>query len=125
MNRNQLKALAAAAMLLDHIALAFLPETCAAYVALRFLGRMTGPVMAFFVAEGYVHTRAVGRYALRLFLFAILSWLPYAVFETGLPPVLFSNFSVLHTLLLGLLAVWLWDKGRCSLLGKVLGIFLL
>ena len=125
MNRNQLKTLAAAAMLLDHIALAFLPETCAAYAALRFLGRMTGPVMAFFVAEGYVHTRAVGRYALRLFLFALLSWLPYAVFETGFPPALFPHLSVLHTLLLGLLAVWLWDKGRCSLLGKALCVFML
>ena len=125
MNRNQLKTLAEAAMLLDHIALAFLPETCAAYAALRFLGRMTGPVMAFFVAESYVHTRNVGRYALRLFLFALLSWLPYAVFETGFPPALFPHLSVLHTLLLGLLAVWLWDKGSCARWCRALGVIAL
>ena len=125
MNRNQLKALAAAAMLLDHIALAFLPQTGAAYFALRFLGRITGPVMAFFIAEGYLHTRNVRRYSLRLLAFALLSWVPYAVFETGSPTALFPHFSVLHTLLLGLLAVWLWDKGPYAPLWKALGILLL
>ena len=68
MNRNQLKTLAAAAMLLDHIALAFLPQTGAAYFMLRFFGRITGPVMAFFVAEGYIYTSNVKRYALRLWV---------------------------------------------------------
>lgn len=125
MNRNQLKTLAAAAMLLDHIALSFLPASGVAFFSLRFLGRITGPVMAFFVAEGYLHTRNVKRYALRLFSFALLSWLPYAVFETGLPPMLFPHFSVLHTLLLGLFAVWLWDKGRCAMWQKALGILAL
>lgn len=150
MNRNQLKMLAALAMLLDHIAFAFLPSSGIWYFVLRFFGRVTAPVMAYFLAEGYRHTRNVRRYALRLFLFALISWVPFAVFETGLPPVwlhtgrvtlasrfcfylpgrdvtltLYPHFSVLHTLLLGLLAVWLWDRGRCARWCKVLGVFCL
>ncbi len=125
MNRNQLKTLAALAMLLDHIAAAFMPASGVWYVILRFFGRVSAPVMAYFVAEGYRHTHNVTRYALRLFLFALLSWVPFAVFETGFPPVLFPHFSVLHTLLLGLIAVWLWDKGRCPLCVKALGILAL
>lgn len=147
MNRNQLKTLAAFAMLLDHIALAFLPEQSAAYFTLRFLGRLTCPVMAFFVAEGYRHTRDVRRYALRLFLFALFSWIPFSIFLTGSFPVLLESgwirradylciylpgwdmtlgiwlhFSVLHSLLLGLLAVWLLDTQRLSAGLRSLGI---
>lgn len=150
MNRNQLKILAAAAMLLDHIALAFLPQTGAAYFMLRFFGRITGPVMAYFVAEGYRYTSNVKRYALRLFAFSLVAWPAFCFFETGRLPVqllaghgvpdgwlgcnpavsdltlaIYPHFSVLHTLLLGLLAVWLWDKGRCARWCRALGVIAL
>lgn len=48
MNRNQRKYLAALAMLIDHIAFAF---GSTASQLMHFIGRLTAPTMAHFVAE--------------------------------------------------------------------------
>lgn len=130
LNRNQLKYLVIAAMLIDHIAWAFVPTASVLGQAMHFIGRLTGPTMAYFVAEGYHYTRNVKKYALRLGIFALLSWIPFVYFEYGTLPIVVQDgsvqvlpyFGVLYTLLLGLLAIWLWDKGRCSTPVKCLGI---
>ena len=105
---NTLKLIAILAMLCDHIALLFVPPYTALWVGMHLVGRITGPVMFFFVAEGYRHTRSANRYTLRLALFAALSYLPYLYMETGsLLPDAYSwlNFNVIYTILVGLLAV--------------------
>ena len=38
---------------------------------------MTCPIMCFFIAEGYYHTRDLNRYTLRLFVFAVISHFAY------------------------------------------------
>lgn len=120
LNRNQLKYLVIFAMLIDHIAWAFVPMDSVLGQAMHFIGRLTGPTMAYFVAEGYSHTRNVKKYALRLGIFALLSWLPFSYFESG---TIGLHFGVIYTLFLGLLAIWLWDKGRCTQEVKLLGVF--
>lgn len=130
LNRNQLKYLVIAAMLIDHIAWAFVPTASLLGQVMHFIGRLTGPTMAYFVAEGYHYTRNVKKYALRLGVFALLSWIPFVYFEYGTLPIVIQDgsvqvrpyFGVLYTLLLGLLAIWLWDKGKCPKLVKILGI---
>ena len=107
MNRNQIKYLAALAMLADHIAWAFMPTDSIAAQLIHFAGRLTGPAMAFFLAEGYLHTRSVKRYALRLGIFALISWIPFSLFETGRWPTM--HFGVIYTLLIGLLGIAFWD----------------
>lgn len=132
LNRNQLKYLVIAAMLIDHIAWAFVPTASVLGQVMHFIGRLTGPTMAYFIAEGYYYTRNVKKYAMRLGIFALLSWIPFVYFEYGTFPVVVENgkitafhpqFGVLYTLLLGLLAIWLWDRGRCSRELKLVGIF--
>lgn len=109
LNRNQLKYLVIAAMLIDHIAWAFVPTESVLGQVMHFIGRLTGPTMAYFIAEGYCYTRSFKKYALRLGIFAFLSWIPFVYFEFGtffpLPA-----FGVLYTLFLGLLAIKLWDS---------------
>lgn len=130
LNRNQLKYLVIAAMLIDHIAWAFVPLDSLLGQVMHFIGRLTGPTMAYFVAEGYRYTRNVKKYALRLGIFAFLSWIPFVCFEYGTLPIVIQDgsvqvrpyFGVLYTLLLGLLAIWLWDKGKCPKLVKIFGI---
>lgn len=130
LNRNQLKYLVIAAMLIDHIAWAFVPTASLLGQVMHFIGRLTGPTMAYFVAEGYHYTRNVKKYALRLGIFALLSWIPFVYFEYGTLPIVVQEgsvqvrpyFGVLYTLLLGLLAIWLWDKGKCPKPVKILGI---
>ena len=121
MNRNQLKYIAAFAMLLDHLAWAFVPTAGMAGQAVHFIGRLADPVMAFFVAEGYLHTRSVKNYALRLFLFALVSQLPFSLFRRAcfMPP----GLNVMYTLLLGLLSIWLWDACGWKPARKVVAVF--
>lgn len=52
---NQLKIIAAAAMLLDHCAAVFVPYEAPAYMFLCMPGKITAPIMCFFIAEGYYH----------------------------------------------------------------------
>lgn len=108
MNRNQLKYLVIVTMLIDHIAWTFVPDTTFTGQMMHFVGRLTGPTMAFFIAEGYTHTRDVRRYATRLAIFAFISWPAYDLLFFGYWPT--WPQSVLFTLLLGLLAIWIWDK---------------
>lgn len=130
MSRTQIKYLVIIAMLIDHIAWCFIPTASALGQIMHFIGRLTAPTMAYFIAEGYCHTRNVKKYALRLGIFAILSWIPYIYLEFGRLPIYFTDghiafdptTSVIYTLFLGLLAIWLWDKGACPRWCKVLGV---
>ena len=149
LNRNQIKYLVIAAMLIDHIAWAFVPMNSILGQAMHFIGRLTGPTMAYFLVEGYLHTRSVKKYARRLGIFSLVSWAPFTFFEFGVPPIIllkgdltarlggisfylqsldlsfavYPFFGVIYTLFLSLLAVWLWDKGHCPKWCKILGIF--
>ena len=65
MNRNQLKTIAVFAMLIDHIAWAFVPTASPAGQAMHFVGRLTDPMMAFlwrraiFIPAAYGNTCSV------------------------------------------------------------------
>lgn len=108
LNRNQLKYLVVIAMVVDHTAWAYVPTASPLGQVMHFIGRLTGPTMAFFLAEGYLHTRSTERYALRLGIFALLSWIPFSLFAYGHWPT--KSFGVIYTLFLGLLAIWIWDR---------------
>lgn len=133
LNQNQLKYLAVIAMTIDHIAWAFVPTASALGQVMHFIGRLTAPTMAYFIVEGYLHTRSVRRYALRLAVFALLSWPAFTLFDYQLLPVINIHgqwiviplFGVIYTLLLSLLAVWLWDTKKSPLPLRVLGILVL
>ena len=73
MNRNQIKMLAIAAMTIDHIALVFVATDSLVYYLIRLFGRITAPIMAFMLAEGFRFTRSRSRYLLRLVAFALIS----------------------------------------------------
>lgn len=132
-NRNQIKYLVIAAMLIDHIAWAFVPMGTVLGQVMHFIGRLTGPTMAYFVGEGYRYTRDVGKYQKRLALFALVSWLPFVWFEYGELPFSYAQGeitvhpvqSVIFTLFLGLTAIRLWESVRVSKPVRVIGIILL
>lgn len=123
LNRNQIKYLVVAAMLIDHIAWAFVKTATPLGQVMHFIGRLTGPTMAYFLYEGYIHTRDVKKYALRLGVFALISWVPYSLFEIGAWPS--TQFGVIYTLLLGLLAMWIWDKAAVQPTVKIVLIAML
>lgn len=94
-----LKCIAAALMLTDHVGAILLPEV----LALRCVGRLAFPIFAFFIAEGYAHTRDFGRYFRRLAIFAVVSEIPFnlengAVFDLTRQNVLWTFCLALLTL---------------------------
>jgi len=107
LNRDAIKYLAIAAMLLDHIAWYLLPFSSPTAQVFHVFGRITAPVMCYFAAQGYVYTRSLGRYLGRLAVFAALAQVPWFFLHrtSGKP-----SFNFLLTLVFCLLAIHAWEK---------------
>ena len=115
LNSNHLKMIAIIAMTIDHFADLIYPGFPANPVAifLHIVGRLTAPIMWFFICEGYHYTRDRKKYALRLFAFAIVSHFAYCFafginfipFRTGI----FNQTSVMYPLFVAVLVLWLQD----------------
>ena len=102
----QLRLLALGLMLLDHTGRGQFPEQ----IWMVCLGRLAFPIFAFQTAEGYRHTRDFKRYCLRLAIFALVSEIPFDMMAFG--SVFYPGHqNVMFTLLLGLMACRLYDRG--------------
>ena len=134
---NELKLLAILAMTVDHIAWSLFPGYSMHPLALLMhaIGRLTCPIMCYFIAEGYHYTRSFQKYALRLLLLAIVSHFAYQFFSFGghvgwrvFLPFAYGNVlnqtSVIWALLGGLLMLRVNDLD-CSALQKTALILLL
>lgn len=111
MSSLALKLLAIISMAVDHAGYALYPVLPpSVYDAMRLIGRLAMPIFCFLIAEGYFHTRDVRRYSGRLFLFALLSEVPYDLLNTrGASLLEFSAQNVFFTLAAALAAIWLYD----------------
>lgn len=112
-NATFLKYIAITAMLIDHIAWAFVPYNSILGQIMHVIGRITAPTMCYFIAEGYYHTKNVKKYILRLGIFAVISHFTFVFMECG--KFVDDHFytGVIYTLLLGLLALLVCDKVKC------------
>lgn len=102
-----LKMIAIVTMLVDHIGYAFFPEM----TILRMIGRISFPIFAYVLAEGFVYTKDVKKYMLRLGVFALLSEIPYDLVIMG-EILEFSHQNVFFTLFFGVLMMFLMSKTR-------------
>ena len=73
---------------------------------MRLIGRVSFPLYCFLLVEGFLHTKNVRRYALRLGLLAVLSEIPYDLSRFDLVFDLQMQ-NVYFTLLIGLCTIWL------------------
>ena len=94
-------------MLLDHIAFVFSGffQDYSWCFAVRFIfrmfGRITAPVMCWFLVQGFIHTSSRKKYAIRLLIFALVSQIPYALIRSDVS--LFAGLNVIYTLLVSFL----------------------
>ena len=78
-------------------------------MVLRCIGRIAFPIFCFMIVEGLLHTRSRVKYAVRLFLFGIISEIPFDLMLGG--KVIYWGYqNVYFTLWLGLLAIWVIDE---------------
>ena len=102
LNSNQIKFIAIIAMTIDHITWLLYPGCQKIWwvMGLHAIGRLTAPIMWFFIAEGFHYTRNIKKYIFRLFAFAIISHFAYN-FAGGIPFIpngLFNMTSVMWSL---------------------------
>ena len=69
LNSNTIKVIAILAMTIDHVTWLVYPGFSREIlpIMLHIIGRITCPIMCFFIAEGYHYTKDIKRYTIRLF----------------------------------------------------------
>jgi len=108
LNRNHLKYLAIITMVIDHIAYMFIPASNSIYSMCRIIGKLTAPIMCYFLATGYSYTSSKLKYATRLLIFAIIS---QPAFTLAFYNTLFKfKFNMIFTLLLCFLILISYEK---------------
>ncbi len=112
LNANQLKLIAILAMVTDHCAVVFTQAESDYVWILRMIGRMTAPIMCFFIAEGYAHTSNIRKYAGRLLAMAVLAHIPHNLCFGYDPWAFWQATDVLFSLFFGLIALAAWESGR-------------
>lgn len=104
---NMLRILAMAFMICDHLWAKVVPGND----WMTYVGRMTFPIFAFMISEGFIHTSNLKKYILRLLAFAVISEIPFNLFYGGSWFYPYHQ-NVMFTLLFGLLAIMLIDKAK-------------
>lgn len=128
-SQEGLKLLACVTMLIDHVGYALIYPVYqqhsiagvhmissvkllyTAYLLLRCIGRLSLPVFAFLLMEGFHHTKNRKKYAIRLLIGAILSEIPYNLVVSG-SLLWHYQQSIMITLVLGFLALIAMERCR-------------
>lgn len=113
-----LKIIAIITMFIDHLGYAIFGK----FSYFNYIGRLSFPIFAFQISEGYIHTKNLKKYFLRLFLFALVSQIPFMLFHS----IISSDFSlnIFFTLFLGLLSIYIYDECKYKFLGIIASVLL-
>ena len=110
LDRDTVKYIAMAAMLVNHIGMIFLTPGTFLYELFLDIGYFTAPVMCYFLVEGYRLTHSRKLYGRRLFVFAVLSELPFCLAFSHGAEVYFVAMNMIFTLFLCFLLLEVLEK---------------
>lgn len=113
LNANHLKLIAIIAMTIDHVCDLIYPgfPVQPVPIGLHLVGRLTAPIMWFFVCEGFYYTHDAKKYMLRMGIFSVISHFAYC-FAFGINPIpfrtgIFNQASVMYPLFVAVLVLWM------------------
>lgn len=128
-NGAQLKYIAFASMFIDHfnkaIITPFLTGTGPMVIITTIfdiLGRIAFPIFAFMVVEGFFKTKSQWKYLRNLLIFAVISEIPYDMFQSAEFVNTWSQ-NILWGLALGLFTIMAIDKLKAYIKKRPLWIF--
>jgi hypothetical protein len=116
LNSFQLKVIAIVLMVIDHTGALFFPQV----LFLRIIGRLSFPLFAFLISEGFFHTKSVKKYLLRLGVcavaFQIPDWFSTIYSKLTNNPFFGAHYvlNIFATLFFGLAAIALFDRFKCK-----------
>jgi len=113
-----LKWIAIITMFIDHIGAAVVEKTWIMNepygqtldIVLRMIGRLAFPIFCFLMVEGFYHTRSRMKYLRNLFIFALISEIPFEISFLG--ELVWGLRNVYWTLLLGFIMMMMLEKIR-------------
>jgi hypothetical protein len=103
LGREVLKWIALTTMTIDHVGAILYPEQ----TVLRLIGRLSFPLYCYLIVLGVESTRNVRSYFIRLFIFALVSQVPFYL-ALGVGP--FESFNIFFTLSFGVLFIFFLKK---------------
>lgn len=104
-------------MLCDHLWGTFLGNVS----VLGYIGRITFPIFAFMIVEGFVHTKSKKKYALRMLIFALISEIPFNLLtEHHLIYPFHQNVLWSFLLCIGMMSVYEKIKSRKHLITRLI-----
>lgn len=106
LTRNQTKALAFLTMFIDHIGWILFPSV----LVFRIIGRLSFPLFAYLIGDGYCRTHDRKKFMIRLFLFGVISQPVFSLAATGSFGL--SHINIFITLAAGVLFCTLMDIYR-------------
>lgn len=110
-----IKVIAVITMVIDHIGVMFFPHL----LILRIIGRLSFPLFGYLVSEGFDRTHNKKTYLLRMFLFFLISQVPYSLsFHDG-------QLNIFITLFIGLLIIWISKNISLDKFKKIIFSFFL
>jgi len=99
--------IAMAAMLCDHLWGTFFVNSD----LFGYVGRIAFPIFAFLIVEGYFHTKSIKDYMIRLWIFAMISEIPFNLMMAH-DFIYPFHHNVLWTFLLSLIAIIFMEKTK-------------
>ncbi|MCR5009531.1 MAG: conjugal transfer protein TraX [Clostridia bacterium] len=134
---SALKVIALICMIIDHTAKSFysklslivfkiplLTKHKDLYWLMTRIGRIAFPIYCFLLVEGFLHTRDKKKYALRLFVFAVISEIPWDLIHFNKVFDL-SGQNVFFTLFLGVLGMFLFEHFENNRVRQVVSLLLI
>ena len=123
----KLKVIAIIAMLLNHIGSGFslYERSSVLFFFTEFIGKLTFPIMAYLLVEGFYYTHDRKKYAGRMTVFWLLSIYPFHLLFGGNHPFRAIELvnNIFFTLLMGLLLMMACEKTKSSFLKFLLVFF--
>jgi len=117
LNSNSLKIIAIITMIIDHIGYYFQPYmNNIVYITLRTIGRISMPLFAYLLVQGFFYTKDLKKYIIRLFVFALITQLAIfgvSIFDDDAQKLsVNTQLNILFSYTLSIIVLWLLHEKK-------------